>query len=194
MATLLKIRGLNRGSAKGDLTSRGFRVRHGVIKNSVTGGTSVKASLAVGTTTNGIKYTAVPGGASGNNIKIVQSAAGTAAITVSAEASTGNPVITIVPQTGETLNALAARVNADADASQYISAAGGAAGDGTGSGTTPATATSTALASGADGTGTAERFYVNVSSRGTVVVDVDDTNTQQSLRRSSGRFLPLGQP
>lgn len=196
MATVVKIRGLDRsnsnavagdGSATGG-SYRGFKVPS-TLGPSVTGGTSVRASTSIGTTTNGIVYTSKIGGAKGNNIKITQAAAGTFGVTVAYASGTGYPTLTITPQSTETINQLVARVNADPTAAQFVTASALT----TGAGTTPATATDQALSSGADGTGTSEPFYQSVNSKSTVLVDLDDQKTVRNLKRNANRWISLGQ-
>lgn len=204
MATLLKIRGLDRGTSQGvgggasgtKMLTSGFRVKSGVLSPSVTGGTSVKASRVTGTgATNQITWTARTGGATGNGISVVvaaaSGAAGTATFAVTFAAGTGLPTITATPGTGTTAAQLAALANADPQVSQYVTAAPT---DGTGAGTS-LTQTVLALQSGANGTGTSENFYHNVNAYGQgVVVDVDDPQTQRVLQRNKHRYVSLGQP
>jgi hypothetical protein len=197
MATVVKIRGLDRsnsnavagdGSATGG-SYRGFKVPS-TLGPTVTGGTSVKASLAVGSGTNGVTYTSKIGGVKGNDITIVQSAAaGTFSVAVTYAASTGKPTITVVPKTGETINQLIAQVNADPAAAQFVTAS--PVSDGLG--TTPATQAGAALANGANGTGTSEPFYQSVNSKSTVLVDLDDQKTVRNLKRNANRWISLGQ-
>jgi hypothetical protein len=195
MATNVKIRGIDRGKSAvsdGSVSAlRGFRVKSS-LGNSVTGGTSVKASLTIGATTNGAVYTAKIGGAAGNNIQVgVTQSGGTAtvlSVVTTYAATTGYPSIVITAGSTCTPNTIVAAVNADPVASQFITAAPLTTGDGT----TLAAAAASALTSGADGTGTAEAFYVKVTNKATVVVDVDEPKTARTLKRNGYRFVSLG--
>lgn len=203
MATLLKIRGLDRagsqtvGTGSGqNMLPKGFRVKSGVLSPSVTGGTSVKASVVTGTgATNQITWTARVGGTKGNSISIIVAAAsgsaGTATFSVAHAAGTGLPTITATPGTGTTAAQLASLANADYQTAQYVTAAPT---DGTGAGTS-LTQTVLPLASGANGTGTSEVFYLTTAAAGQgIVVDLDDAATQRILFRVKGRYVSLGQP
>jgi len=189
MATLVKIRGLDRGdSAVGSGTAmsagnRGFRLKSGLGKQFPSG---VKASLTPTALTQ--TYTARYGGTYGNAIK-VQTANGTLAVSVSYTATTGAPTILVTaPATGTLAanQAVVAAVNGHAEASQYVVAS--VAGAGTGA---HAVVAATNLAGGTD-VGTGQNIYVPVNNRSTAIVDIDDAETARTLRRNTNRFLSLG--
>jgi len=197
MATIVKIKGLERGSAPGDGSAtagsyRGFRVPVGNLGTNYLGGTSVKANLTIGTLTNGVVYTSKIGGAAGNNIEVavVSSGGGSAVLSVvtTYAATTGYPTITITAGSATAASALVTAVNADATASQYISAAPFS----TGAGTTLAAAAAAPLENGDNGTGTAEIFALKVTNKAPVLVDVDDPKVQRVLKRNPGRYISLG--
>lgn len=207
MATLLKIRGLDRGdavsrTAAGSVVAgKGFRVPSGNLTQVVGATGAVRGVLARGAGNAAVTYTANWFGASGNNVQVAHVAqAGTLprSIVVTYAASTGYPTITVNPATtagainaGETADVIAAAVNADPVASQYVTATSAAAG----TATTVTAAAAAPLATGADGTlGTTQALYFIANSRTLVVVDLDDTTTRKMLRRNTGRYVSLGQP
>jgi len=187
MATVVKIRGLDRsdntgGSATGG-SYRGFKVKS-ALGPSVTGGTSVAASKTLGT----LKFTSKIGGAAGNNIQAALVTGGTAtpAVTVTYASTTGYPTVTSTQTAGVTEAVVVAAINADPIASQFVTAS-------TTSGGTAFTAGAAgALSSGANGTGTSEPFYQSVNSRSTVLADVDDQVTVRTLKRNANRWISLG--
>jgi len=204
MTTLLKLRGLARnanqkvGSGAGQqMLARGFRIKS-ALSPSVTGGTSARATRTIGTSNAAVTYTAKVGGARGNDIRVAQVVdAGTVARSVVVTYdSSGRPTVTVnLATTGgavngsETASAIAAAVNADLEASQFVTAAAG----GTGASVAVAGAAGN-LSGGSNGTGTAESFYQTVNQRTTVVVDLDDPLVERQLLRNRGNFVSLGQP
>jgi hypothetical protein len=188
MATLLKIRGLDRGTASGDspvVARRGFRVPSALGKQFLSG---VKASLTP--TANTQTYTAKYGGTWGNSVRI-QTATGTLAVSVSYAASTGVPTILVTAPATATLAANTAvvnAVNAHAEASQLVTAS--IAGTGAAA---HAVVAATALSGGTD-VGTGQSIYVRTNQSATALVDADDPATAKMLRRNAGRFISLGQP
>lgn len=185
MATLVKLKGLDRGdSAVNSGTvgpARGFRVPAGTQFPS-----GVKASLTPTALTQ--TYTALYGGTYGNSIK-VQTATGTLAVSVSYASSTGAPTILVTaPATGTLAanQAVVAAVNAHAEASQFVVAS--VAGAGTGA---HATVAATNLTGGTD-VGTGQPIYRTLTNKALVVVDVDDPAVAKVLRRSAGRYVSLG--
>lgn len=211
MATLLKIRGLDRATSTSDVSAtsgassmslsknaRGFRVRWG-LGQAVRGTGGVQASKTIGTVNAAVTYTANWPGTVGNNIQTAHVVAGGSvarSIVTTIQAATGQPIITVNPATTtgtvngtETATAIAAAVNNDPIASQYVTATAG----GTGASIIVAGGASN-LTAGANGAGTAEPIYLGANSAGPVVVDVDDQFTVRSLRRNAGRYVSLGQP
>lgn len=202
MATVVKIRGLDRGKAAasdGSATGgsfRGFKVKS-ALGPSVTGGTSVAANLTIGAGNAAVKYTSKVGGAAGNNIQVahVDPAGNNVALSVvvTYSATTGYPVITVNGATDgasaltSTATQVAAAVNASAEASQFVTASL----PGTGASVITAAAAAP-LASGANGTGTSEPFYQSVNNKTTVLVDIDDPVTVRTLRRNNNRWVSLG--
>jgi hypothetical protein len=202
MATILKLRGLDRGKSvvsDGSATGgslRGFKVPS-ALGPSVTGGTSVRATLDIGTTTAGVKYTSKIGGVKGNSIQVAHlDNAGNnnpLLVTVAYAATTGAPTINVQLATdgagtpNSTANQVVAAVNASAEASQFVTASALTTGAGT-----AVVGAAAALANGANGTGTSEPFYQNVNSKSTVLVDVDDQKTVRTLKRNANRFVSLG--
>lgn len=199
MATVVKIRGLDRADGGGSATGgsyRGFKVKS-ALGPSVTGGTSVRASLTIGTTTAGVTYTSKIGGAKGNAIQVAHlDNAGNnnpLLVTVAYTASTGAPTINVQLATdgsgapNSTANQVVAAVNAAPEAAQFVTASPLTTGAGT-----AVVGAAAALANGADGTGTSEPFYQSVNSRTTVLADVDDQVTVRTLKRNANRWISLG--
>lgn len=189
MATLVKIKGLDRGDsavASGSVgPARGFRVRSGLGQQFPSG---VKASRTSGTSNAAVTSTARYGGTYGNSIKVAYVASGTAgdvAVTYSGSA----PTITVSLGSGSTLSATnaAAAINADPEASSLVTATAG----GTGASNVVAEA-ATAL-SGGTNVGTGQAIYKTVNNKSVTVVDADDAETARILRRNSGRYISLGQ-
>lgn len=202
MATVVKLRGLDRGKSvvsDGSPTSgsyRGFKVPS-ALGSSYTGGTSVAASRTIGASNAAVTYTSKIGGAAGNNITVAQvdptTNNATLSVVVTYASTTGYPTITVNGATDgasaltSTATQVAAAVNADPEASQFVTAAAG----GTGALAIVAGGAS-ALTSGANGTGTAEVFYQKVTNKATALVDVDDPKTQRVLKRNANRWVSLG--
>lgn len=189
MATLVKIRGLDRGKSvvsDGSVTGgsyRGFRIPQGMGLYYPAG---VKATLTP--TANTQSYTALYGGTYGNAIK-VQTATGTLAVSVSYAAGTAVPTILVTAPATATLaanQAVVAAVNAHAEASQWVVAA--IAGTGAAA---HAVVAATNLATGTN-VGTGQPIYQNVSTKVTSIVDVDDAATQKVLKRNQYRYISLG--
>jgi hypothetical protein len=177
---------------------RGFRVRWG-LGNQVRGTGQVQAAKTIGAANAAVTATANWPGAVGNNIQFgIVVAGGTVArsIVTTIQAATGQPIITVNPATTtgvvngtETATAIAAAINNDPTASQYVTATAG------GTGVTIVVAGAAAnLTGGTDGAGTAEPIYLAVNSAAPVVVDIDNQQTVRSLRRNAGQFVSLGQP
>jgi len=192
MATVVKLRGLDRaGSATPDGSAtggsyRGFKVKS-ALGPSVTGGTSVAASLTPATGTGKVTVTSKIGGAKGNNIQFALAAASGSAevVAVTYASTTGYPTITVTPRTGGTAAQVVAAVNADPVASQFVTASVNTAG-------AVGTNAAAPLANGADGTGTSEPFYQSVNGKTTVLADVDDQVTVRTLKRNANRWISLG--
>lgn len=187
MATLVKLRGLDRGVASGDnatFKTRGFRVKsgHGLqfasgVKATATGGTANNAltvtALFGGTWANGHTFTYAAGGANSNVV-----------ITTAYAANTGVPTYTITAGTTATIANIISALNGNATFKQFYVAS--TAGNGTG--VTPVSPG--ALASGTD-VGTGTPIYVSLAGT-TLVVDADDRDVVRSLKRNTWRFLSLG--
>lgn len=193
MATLLKIRGLDRSQAAADGNAfksyRGFRVKSPF--QWAQGGTgTVKATLTI---TNQLAVTALQAGTYGNSITFATAVGGAApSIAVTYATTTGNPTITVTAPATATLAAntlIVNAINSDPLASQLVVAAlagTGAAANG---------ATSAALATGSNGSNaTLSPIYQKTHQNATVVVDVDDPYNVRALRRNTYRFVSLGQP
>lgn len=219
MATLLKIRGLSRGKLTGNpsvatasdgsvASVRGFRIKHAVGRQFSYETGAVKASRTVGASNSAVTYTANYAGAWGNNVQVAHvltTASGAAAnVAFTYQSGTANPLITVNVATNvsgsniSTATAVAALVNADPNASQYVTAAAG--GNGTG---TVSTISASNLTSGSNGTTTdaeppynvaGEPIWVRVNNASLVVVDVDDQVTARTLMRNRWRYVSLGQP
>lgn len=190
MATVVKIRGLDRADSGGSATGgsyRGFKVKSALGPN-ITGGTSVRATLTPATGTGKVTVTSKIGGAAGNNIQFGLAAASGSAevVAVTYGSGTGYPTITVTPRSSGTAAQVVAAVNADPVASQFVTASENTAG---------AVGTNAAanLATGANGTGTSEPFYQSVNARTTVLADVDDQVTVRTLKRNANRWISLGQ-
>ena len=190
MATLVKIRGLDRGDsavASGTAMSagdRGFRVKSGYGQQFPGG---VKATATGGLTTSGIVVTAKYGGtwANGHTVNVSQGGSGTGTVTVSYGAGTGVPTYTVTGAgTMTALNAVNA-LNADPGFSALYTAAPLS----TGAGTT--LVSPGALASGTN-VGTGQQIYVPVNNKRTAIVDIDDAETARTLRRNYNRVISLG--
>lgn len=210
MATLLKIRGLDRATSTSDVSAttgsssmamskggRGFRVRWGIGQQQ-RGTGAVNASLTIGTSNAAVTYTANWPGTVGNTIQVAHVVTGTnsRSIVVTTAANTGRTIITVTAATTagaangtETATNIAAAVNNDPVASQYVTAAAG----GTGASVVVAAGAAN-LTAGANGAGSAEPIYLSANSAAPVVVDVDDQQTVRQLRRAAGRYVSLGQP
>jgi len=187
MATLVKLRGLDRGAAVGDsptLKTRGFRVKsgHGL---QFPGG--VKASATGGTANNAMTVTALYGGTWANGHTFTYAAGGsnhTVAVTVAYAANTGVPTFTYTAGTLATIAEIVTALNANPTFKQlYVAST-----TGNGTGTSPVSAG--ALASGTD-VGTGQSIYISLAGT-TAVVDADDRETVRSLKRNGYRFLSLG--
>lgn len=192
MATLLKIRGLERGDsavASGTALSggiRGIRLKSGYGLQFPSG---VKATATGGATTSGIVVTAKYGGtwANGHTFTYASGgAAGSTAIAVTFAAGTGIPTVTFTCGSGVTANTAIAALNADPFVSQLYTATPLSTGVGT------TLVSPGALASGTN-VGTGQNVYVSVTNRRTTVVDIDDAETARTLKRNTNRFLSLGQ-
>lgn len=190
MATLLKIRGLDRDVASGEsVPPRGFRVAS-QYKQAQGGSGTAKATLTP--TANSVKFDAKYAGAWGNNVRVA-TASGSLAVAVSYAASTGHPTITVTAPATATLaanQAIVAAVNADPIASQFVTASVA----GTGAAANAAVAAAN-LATGSDGTGASlYPIYIRVSGQQVQIIDIDNQETARNLRRNNGRFVSLGQP
>jgi hypothetical protein len=194
MATLVKIRGLDRGAQAvgGDLVSRGFRIRTTFTRSDA----GVKAFRSIGAGNANVTYTAKYGGTYGNSIKVAQvdPGANNALLNVvTTYDSSGNPTVTVNLATGAggaiTSTALQVKnaVNADAGASQWVTASN----SGTGA-TVVAAAGNSALTSGTTTGIAGERIKVLVNNKTTVVVDVDDPYVSRILKRNAYRYVSLG--
>lgn len=185
MATLVKIKGLERGhSAVGaGSAARGFRVPSGQGLQYPSG---VKASLTP--TANSVTFTALYGGTYGNSIQVA-TAVGTLAVAVTYAASTGNPTITVTAPATANLaanQAIVAAVNAHAEASQFVVASVA------GTGAAANAAVAAAPLSGGTNVGTGQPINRVVNNKSLVVVDVDDAATARALIRAKGRWISLG--
>jgi len=151
---------------------QGLNLEEKVIAGSFpTNGAGVAASLAIGTSTAAVTYTADVIGPSGNAITVahVQGAAG---LSVSV---TGQAITVTLAAAGSTANAVAAAVNANVPAAALVNAVGG----GTGA---AIAATAAPLASGAGGvpaTTSGMGFTVSYTGTGTYVVNLK--NPYQAL-------------
>lgn len=192
MATLVKIRGLDRGDsvvASGTALSagdRGFRVKSGFGLQYPAG---VKATATGGATTSGVVVTAKYGGtwANGHTFTLVAGGANhTVTVTTAYAAGTGVPTTTYNAGTLTTALELVAALNADPTFSALYTATPLS----TGAGTTLVSVG--ALASGTN-VGTGQQIYTGVQNRRTTLVDIDDAETARTLRRNTNRFLSLGQ-
>lgn len=187
MATLVKLRGLNRVNTAGTgavISNRGFRVRDALGLQYPAG---VKASLTP--TANTQTYTAKYGGTYGNSIS-VQTVVGTLGVNVTFASGTGLPTVVVTAPATATLaanQAVVAAVNAHPTASQYVTASIA----GTGAAAHAAVA-ATAL-SGGTNVGTAQTIERTLAGAVTVIVDLDDAFTLRQLRRNQAQYISLGQ-
>src|SRR6476469_182267 len=182
MATLLKVRGLDRGSqvVGGDIAPRGFRVNSGLGQQFPSG---VKASLTP--TANSVTFTSNYAGTYGNNFRIT-TVVGSLAVSTAYAAGTGFPTITVTAPATATLaanQAIVAAVAADPQASQLVTAS--VAGTGAAAN---AAAGPTNLAGGTD-VGTGQPIVRVANNKTIVIVDVDDPATAKALRRNAGRWV-----
>jgi len=188
MATLVKIKGLERDNPAATGTvgpARGFRVASGYGLQFPAG---VKATATGGATTNGMVVTAKYGGTWANGHTFTYAAGGANSnfvLTVAYAAGTGVPTYTYTAGTLLTVAQIAALLQADARVGQLYTVAPLT----TGAGTTPVSVG--ALATGTN-VGTGQPIYVTMTSKGLMIVDVDDAQTQRTLRRSTNRFISLG--
>jgi hypothetical protein len=203
MATLVKLRGLQRGKsavADGGPTGgsyRGFRIPVALGTAYAAG---VKASLttALAGANNDLVFTAKSGGTWGNSIQVEYLNPGgankTLAVSVVYASGTGLPKISVSLATdgasaiSSTSASISAAVAADQLASQLVSVAN--AGADTGAGIVTALA-ATNLTGGTD-VGVGERVYLPVTNKYNVVVDIEDAKVQRVLSRNRGRYFSLG--
>jgi len=203
MATLVKIRGLDRGSsvvADNSVTGgsyRGFRVPSGLGQQFPSG---AKAALSTNLTgsNNDLTYTAKFGGTYGNKIQVayIDPSANSAALSVTQTytSGTGTPLISVslATDSGGAITSTAAQiataVAAHPGAAQFVTVANKTGNDGTGVVTAMS---ATNLASGTD-VGTGQSVYLMVTNKSTVIVDVDDPQTARALGRNIKRFVSLG--
>jgi hypothetical protein len=183
MATLVKVKGLERdnAAATGSIgPARGFRVASGYGLQFPSG---VKATATVASTPT-FTFTAKYGGTWANGHAVTVATGGTAgAIAVAYAAGTGVPTFTISTGGTLTVTQAVAALNADSRFSQLYTAAGtGAA----------LTAGGTGTLAGGTNVGTGQVIYVVLSSKGLMIVDVDDAQTQRTLRRGTNRYISLG--
>jgi hypothetical protein len=132
MTTLIKIRGLDRIGNYSDLSNqitnlpgfgRGFRLKSALGLQYPVGGVQAYETVGtVGGINGAVTYTAQHAGALGNNISVIQNApsGSTRVIALTFASGTGYPVITITPSSTDTAATLAAAVNLDYNASQYV--------------------------------------------------------------------------
>lgn len=193
MATLLKIRGLERGDsavASGSALSRGirgFRVKSGYGLQYPAG---VKATSSGGSGTSKVIVTAKYGGTWANNHVFTYASGGSAgaiSIAVTFASSTGIPTVTYTCGSGVTAAQVVTALNAD----PFVAGLYTASLDSSGAGTTLVSAGT--LASGTD-SGTGQPIYVPVNNKATAVIDIDDAATARTLRRNYNRVVYLGQP
>lgn len=189
MATLVKLRGLDRGDsaiASGSALStgiRGARVKSGFGQQFPSG---VKATKAGGAGTSILTVTAKYGGTWANGHTVNVSQAGgtvTGVVTVTYGAGTGVPTWTVTGTAATTSNQAAAALNADPGFSQLYTAAG--------SGTGTTLVSPGALATGTN-VGTGQNIYTQLNNRSTAIVDIDDAETARTLRRNFNRVISLG--
>jgi len=191
MATLVKIRGLDRISPSTDSPVsrgyRGFRVKSQFTQ--VQGGTSmVKATLSI---TNQLTVTALTAGTWGNSVTFATAVGGSTPVVATTYASsTGLPTITVTAPATATLAAntlIVNAINTDPLASQFVVAAlvgTGAAANGS---------TSAALSTGSNGSnGTQYPIWIRTGQNAPVIVDIDDPQNVRILRRNYNRFISLG--
>jgi len=192
MATLVKIRGLDRGDsavASGSALSRGirgFRVKYAGVKQYPSG---VKATATGGTSTNGMVVTAKYGGtwANGHTFTYAAGSADTnVSIAVTFAASTGVPTVTYTAGTNATVAQIVTALNAN----PFVASLYAVSSLTSGAGTSPVSPG--ALATGSD-VGTGQDIYVPVNNKATAIVDVDDAQTSRTLKRNTNRFVSLGQ-
>ena len=192
MATLVKIKGLDRGINSADLTTvgrsyRGIRVK-APYQQAQGGSGTAKATLTPNT--NSVSFTANSAGTWGNNVSIV-TAVGTLGVATTYAATTGYPTITVTAPATATVaanTAIVSAVNNDPVASQYVTAA--LAGTGAAANAGQSTAT---LASGSNGSGAVlNPIWIKAAQNAPVVVDVDDPQNVRVLRRNYNRFISLG--
>lgn len=188
MATLVKVKGLERDNAAATGSvgpARGFRVASGHGLQYPSG---VKATATGGATTNGMVVTAKYGGTWANGHTFTYAAGGANSnfsLAVTYAAGTGVPTFTYTAGTVLTVAQIVALLNADSRVSQLYTVTSLT----TGAGTTPVSPG--ALASGTN-VGTGQVIYVTLSSKGLMIVDVDDAVTQRTLRRGTNRYISLG--
>lgn len=191
MATLVKIRGLDRGDsavASGTVLSvgdRGFRVASGYGLQYLSG---VKATASNGATNGILRITAKYGGtwANGHAVTVSLGGSGTGTVTLALAAGTGVPTYTVTGGAAMTAAQAAAALNADPSFSVLYTAD-----NSTGTGASVATAGTITLASGTN-VGTGQPIYVPVNNKRTAIVDIDDAATARTLRRNYNRVISLG--
>jgi len=197
MATLVKLRGLQRGVAAGSadvspVARRGIRVK--IANVPPPGGSgAVQATVLNGQTSAGrVRVTAKAAGAWGNNLVFATSSAGALAAAGAITTSGATLTYTIGINSGTTTGtALIAALAADPQFTALFqiptaSDAGFNAG--------AMTAHSTPLTTGADGTSTPlQPLLAVLSNNVTLSVDVDDLYNAKALRRDKGvNFISLG--
>jgi hypothetical protein len=173
MATLLKIKGLDRGDASpssGTAMSsgnRGFRVPSALGLTYPAGFKAFEIVGTVGAPNAAVRYDAKNPGAFGNNIKVVQNAPSGAStvITVAYATTTGFPTITVTPSTTDTAATTAAAINNHNEASQYVTAS--VVGTGASAPVASADANAVVTISQATGTSTAGTFTLTFPGFGT---------------------------
>jgi len=180
MATLVKIKGLRRARAVGDvqgvMSGRGMRVRSALGDAYPAG---VKATRTP--TANTQLYTAKQGGTYANAI-LITTVVGTLGVAVTYAASTGVPTITITAPATATLaanQAVVAAVNADPTAGQLVTASIA------GTGAAAHAANGPTAMSGGTNVGTGQALYLRINGGALAIVDVDDPRVASALRRAN---------
>lgn len=173
MATLLKIKGLDRGdSSPGSGTAlspgnRGFRVPSAIGTQYPLGTKAFEIVGTVGAPNAAVQYLAKYPGAFGNNLKVVQNtpSGSSTVIAVAYAATTGNVTITVTPSTTDTAATTAAAVNLHSEASQYVVAS--VVGTGASAPVASADANAVLTITQATGTSTSGTFTLTIPGFGT---------------------------
>lgn len=176
MATLVKIRGLDRGDTNANSGTamssggRGFRVPSALGYTYPSGSKAFEIVGTVGAPNAAVTYTSRYAGALGENLKVIQNApsGSTRIIATTYATTTGYPTVTITPTSTDTAATLVTAVNADNEASQYVVAS--LPGTGASAPVASADASAVLALSAASGTVTVGTFTLTFPGYGTTTV------------------------